>query len=113
MILYKIWSCVAFYSFQLPSIIILLLLLMFVLYWKDKHSLYTHYKMQSYLPLELEQSFQEVYIYVFMITVMLSYMSVTTSKLGFYGAIVLTAIFMILKIVLDWLERSRHRKEEM
>ena len=86
---------------------------MFILYWKDKHSIYTHYKKQAYMPLKLEQGFQEVYIYVFMITVMLSYMSVTTTELEFYGAIVLTAIFMILKIVLDLLEQSRQKKEEI
>lgn len=112
MILYKLWSFIAFYSFQLPIIMVFLLLLMLILYWNDKHSIYTHYKMQTYLPLELEQGFQEYYIYLFMITVMLSYMSVATTPWEFYGAIPLTAVFMGLKLGLDWLERSRQRQKE-
>jgi uncharacterized membrane protein YbhN (UPF0104 family) len=80
MILYKIWSFVAFYSFQLPTIMVFILLLMLILYWNDKYSIYTHYKTQTYLPLELEHSFQQLYIYVFMVTVCLSYMTVASNN---------------------------------
>lgn len=110
MILYKLWSFIAFYSFQIPSIMVFLPVLMFILYWNDKRNIYAHYKMQTFLPLELEQGFQEIYIYVFMITVMLSYMSVSTTAWEFYSAIGLSLFFIVLKIVLDWVERVKQRK---
>lgn len=87
-----------------------MLILMLYLYWNDKHSIYTHYKMQTFLPIELEQSFQEVYIYVFMITVCLSYMTVATKDWQFYGAIVMTGLFALLKIGLDFVEK-RNKKD--
>lgn len=112
MVLYKMWSFIAFYSFQLPAIMVLLLLLMLAVYWNDKRNIYNHYKMQAYLPLELEQGFQDVYIFVFMITVMLSYMSVASTNLEFYGALGFTAFIMLLKLVLDFFERKKNKKQE-
>lgn len=103
MILYKIWSFVAFYAFELPYIVVFMMVLMVYLYWNDKHSIYTHYKMQTYLPIELEKSFQDFYIYVFMLTVCLSYMTVAKKGWEFYGAIVMTGLFAVLKIGLDFL----------
>lgn len=110
MILYKIWSFITFYSFQIPYVMGFMVILLLFLYWNDKHSIYTHYKMQTYLPLELETNFQDIYIYVFMITVCFSYMTIAVEDWEFYGAMIVTAVFFILKIGLDHFEKLRKQQ---
>jgi len=53
MVLYDIWAFNSFYVFQLPELLIFFLLVIFAIYWIDKHNIYRHYKMQYFLSIDL------------------------------------------------------------
>lgn len=44
MLLFKSWTFVLFYAFEVPYILGLVFILFLYLYLSDKHSLYTHYR---------------------------------------------------------------------
>lgn len=46
-ILFKLWSFTMFFSFQSPFILFLIFAVLVFLYFKDKHSLYFHYRMET------------------------------------------------------------------
>jgi hypothetical protein len=45
-ILFKLWSFTMFFSFQSPFILFLIFTVLVFLFFKDKHSLYFHYRME-------------------------------------------------------------------
>ena len=45
-ILFKTYSFIIFFAFQVPFIIIVTVFLLIYLYFKDKHSVYYHYRME-------------------------------------------------------------------
>lgn len=67
MVVYNIWSFNAFYIFQIPYLLVLFVLALLALYWLDKRNIYQHYKMQTYLSIQLELSSQRDYLWMFLV----------------------------------------------
>ena len=67
MVLLKIWAFNAFYIFQIPYVLIMFVIVIFIIFWIDKKNIYKHYKMQTYLSIELEQTVLRDYTYMFLL----------------------------------------------
>ena len=67
MVILNIWSFNAFYIFEIPYLLLMFVLVLFIVYWVDKKNIYKHYKMQTYLSIDLELSVQKHYIIMFLI----------------------------------------------
>ena len=73
MVLLKIWAFNAFYIFQIPYVLLMFIVVIFIIFWIDKKNIYTHYKMQAFLSIDLEQSVLRDYTYMFLICVCCGY----------------------------------------
>ena len=74
---FNVWIFNSFYVFNIPYLLLFFFAVIFFLYWIDKFILYNHYKMQSYLSLELEHKAQKIFLIVFLVCVSLGYLSIT------------------------------------
>lgn len=70
------WSFNSYYIFNIPYLVVMFFITLLVLYWVDKYILYNHYKMQSYLSMELEHQSQKVVLVVFLACVSLGYLTI-------------------------------------
>jgi hypothetical protein len=59
----NLWTLTTFFIFQIPYLIVYMLLAFLFLWLLDKRNIHRHYKMQSYRSNSLEISVQRVYIY--------------------------------------------------
>lgn len=48
---FNMWSFNSYYIFNLPMLLLVFLIVLFLIYWIDKYLLYKHYKLQSYISL--------------------------------------------------------------
>lgn len=95
MVAFNIWSFNSFYIFELPYLIFLFMIILFLLYWIDKFNLYKHYKMQQYMSIELEIKVQKTYIIFFLICVSGGYYFSTTylwEKITIIGVVIFALI---------------------
>ena len=53
MVILNIWSFNAFYIFEIPYLLLMFVIVLFIVYWVDKKNIYKHYKMQTYLSIDL------------------------------------------------------------
>jgi len=74
---FQVWIFNSFYVFNIPYLLLFFFVVLFLLYWIDKFILYNHYKMQSYLSLELEHKAQKAFLVVFLVCVSLGYLTIT------------------------------------
>ena len=111
MIMYKIWSFIVFYTFQIPEVLFLILILMVFLYFGDKFRVYNRYKMNTYLPIQLEKDFERTYIYVYIITLCLSYLITATEVWQFCTAPFLAVSMIVLRLFMDYRDKKRESAE--
>ena len=53
MVILNIWSFNAFYIFEIPYLLFLFTIVLLIIYWVDKKNIYRHYKMQTFLSIEV------------------------------------------------------------
>lgn len=111
MVLLKIWAFNSFYIFQIPYVLLMFIVVMFIIFWNDKRNIYRHYKMQTYLSIDLELCVLRDFIFMFLVCVGGGYATtcVHTWQYIFMGVICLLAI--ILNIGLTF-QDSFHQKYE-
>lgn len=71
-ILFKIWSLITFFAFEVPLILFLIFAVLFYLYWKDKMNIYYHYRMET-IDNEVEFKFLKIYSNVFSLYLFLNF----------------------------------------
>ena len=100
MVLLNIWSFNAFYVFQIPYLLFVFVLVLFIVFWIDKKNTYKHYKMQSYLSIDVEITVLRDYIFMFLLCVCCGYAAsaIFTWQYIFIGVIFIFSI--ILNIML-------------
>ena len=74
---FNMWSFNSYYIFNLPMLLLIFLIVLFLIYWIDKYLLYNHYKLQSYISLELLQTSQRVILFLFVLCVSTGYLTIT------------------------------------
>lgn len=67
MVLLNILSFNAYYTFQIPYLLLVFVAAITIIYWVDKRNLYKHYKMQAYLSIGLEISVHRDYVFFFLL----------------------------------------------
>ena len=77
-ILFKTFSFIIFFAFQVPSITIVIFCLLLFLFYKDKHSVYYHYRMEI-IDNAVQYNFLKIYanffsLYMFLVFVLTQYM---------------------------------------
>ena len=70
------WSFNSYYIFNLPMLLLVFLVVLFILYWVDKYVLYNHYKHNNYISLELLQKSQRVILFLFVLCVSAGYLTI-------------------------------------
>lgn len=73
-VLFKIWSFITFFAFQVPLILFILLFVLIFLYIKDKMNVYSHYRMEM-IDCQTEFKFLKLYSNIFSLYVLLTFLS--------------------------------------
>ncbi len=112
MVILDIWAFNAFYLFEIPYLVFLFMIILFVLYWIDKRNLYDHYKSNSYLSIKLEVMVQKTFIVFFLICVSLGYAAaaVETWQYYFIGGVFILSLILNFALVLTY---SRDDKKKV
>lgn len=100
---FNVWIFNSFYVFNIPYLLLFFLAVLFILYWIDKFILYNHYKMQSYLSLELEHKTQKFFLVIFLICVSLGYFSITQFEWQKWLVLVVFVIAIVVNFSLQFL----------
>lgn len=102
------WSFNAYYIFNIPYLVVVFFFTLLVLYWIDKYILYNHYKMQSYLSMELEHQAQKVVLIVFLACVSLGYLTIANYEWEKW----LVLVVFVLSIIANFLLQNLFKKQK-
>jgi hypothetical protein len=110
---FNVWIFNSFYVFNIPYLLLFFFAVLFLLYWIDKFILYNHYKMQSYLSLELEHKTQKIFLVVFLVCVSLGYLSITQFEWQRWLLLVVFVVALVLNFLLQFLFKKEKDEEIM
>lgn len=105
---FNMWSFNSYYIFNIPYLVVMFFIALLVLYWIDKYILYNHYKMQSYLSMEIEHQSQKVVLVVFLACVSLGYLTIANYEWEKW----LILVVFILAIIANFLLQSLFKKQK-
>lgn len=109
MVILNIWSFNAYYTFQIPYLLVVFVLVILVIYWVDKRNLYRHYKMHTYLSIDLELAVQRDYIVLFLICVCCGY---GISAIYFWQ-IILAVAMCVLSLAINFILNCKAKHDEL
>lgn len=112
MVILNIWSFNAFYVFEIPYLLILFVLVLVIIYWIDKKNIYRHYKMKTYLSIDLEMEVQKHYIIMFLLCISLGYL-ISSFKLWQYIFAGIMFVFGLLANYMISFTYNRKKEEEI
>jgi hypothetical protein len=94
-ILFKIWSLITFFSFEVPLVLFLIFVVLIYLYIKDKMNIYYHYRMET-IDNEVEFNFLKIYSNVFSVYLFLTFVITQYNEYEIVigGAATVIAIFI-------------------
>jgi hypothetical protein len=108
MVILNIWSFNAYYTFQVPYLLLFFLVTLSIIIFIDKRILYNHYKMQVYQSIESLLSIQRDYIIMFLICVCCGYALCASYNWQYY---LIGALFIVCLLV-NWLITLSAQKKE-
>ena len=71
-ILFKFWSLITFFAFEVPLVLFLIFVVLIYLYIKDKMNIYYHYRMET-IDNEVEFNFLKIYSNVFSVYLFITF----------------------------------------
>lgn len=106
-IAFNMWSFNSYYIFNIPYLVGIFFITLLVLYWVDKYILYNHYKMQSYLSMELEHQTQKIILVVFLACVSLGYLTIATFEWEKWLILLVFVIAIIINFSLQFIFKKQ------
>lgn len=97
-VLYKFWSLITFFAFQIPMVLALIVIALIFHFIKDKYNLYFHYRSEI-IKTRVQFNFLKIYTNLFTIYIYIVYVYTQHTWIETTSGGIVTIIFLLIQII--------------